>query len=335
MSDKETFSPFLRLYKYRPKPKHTPKENFVTEAFALCLYYNDKITRLFLKEFLNIETTGKITLDTQVPYKDAIFDLTISDTSIYHVSIECKMGAKISKQINSDLDQLDRYINHLKEYREGSKHLLLIDVGKVEENKNNPDVFYKAIRWNEVKLFFESQKTESEIGELFRLSFIDLLRHLKVDRKLINGKLAWRCELCEAETIGQGIYSHRRKHERDTNYRKVIDEINSKMMTSFEKEIFPYLEIIREMREKINAFEKIEKNNFVDRLKITTMMEEKLPKTVWVHFINQIQYCFSNKAFLDYTNEISLKLKTENIKILVSPLLINHSYENLVKYRTQ
>lgn len=330
MKLQKDFSPFLRLYKYRPTIKNTPRENFVTESFALCLFYNSEITKLFLKEFLNITTDNEITIDTQVVYKDSIFDLTLTDTLIFHVSVECKMGAGVGKQADRTSDQLDRYISHLKEFQIKNKNLLLVDIGNLTI-KDTTDVNYKATRWNDIKIFLEKQTGKTEIGELLRVSFLDLLSHLKVDRKLINGRLSWKCDLCGSEMIGQGIYSHRKKHERELKYRSLIDDKNNNAKNEFDKLIAPYQDRFKSMKERIKNIGKIEKNNFSDAQEVTKILEEYLPKNIWIYFINQIKYCFSNKAYLDYRSDIIRKLNSENENYIEEPQYLSSTYENIVR----
>jgi hypothetical protein len=331
MNYNNSFSPFLRLYKYRPKKNNTPKENFVTESLALLLFYNPDITKLFLNEFLDVTTEGEIKIDTQVSHnKDSIFDLTLTDTLNFHLLVECKMGAGIGKNSDESYDQLDKYIGHLKAFPINNKYLLLIDIGDLAI-KEDLDITYKAARWNDIKVFLENQSGKTDIGELLRLSFIDLLKHLKVDRKLINGKLSWKCELCESEMIGQGIYSHQKKHERESQYKKLIDDENNLARTEFNKTISPHLEAMKDIKEKLKNIRKIEKPNYVDAKEITKLIEQHLPKSIWIYFINQIPNCFSKKAFSDYLNDIIKQLHSDKEKYIEEPHYLNTSYENIIK----
>ena len=99
MTVQNNFSPLLRLYKYRPTIKNTPKENFLTEAFALRLFYNSAILKLFLKHFCGVDATTNFIVETQVrtQNKKLVFDLILTDNKSCPVFIECKFGTGIGK----------------------------------------------------------------------------------------------------------------------------------------------------------------------------------------------------------------------------------------------
>lgn len=329
----ENFSPLLRLYKYRPSIKNTPCENFLTESFAICLFHNPDIAKKFLHYFAEIITEKDVLIDTQVKSDDekSIFDMKLTDNVNYAVFIECKLGAGISKDKSSNIDQIEKYVAYISKLPIKNKKLLLIEqvVSSIRDIKDIP---FTTVRWNNIKEFLESQSGESEIGEFIRLSFLDLLIHLKVNRKLIGNRLSWKCSLCGLETIGQGIYSHKKKHESEEKYKRIINNLNDQKRNNFNNKITPYKHIFSRLKISVNSIGKIDKNNFVKRQEITKLLTENLPKEIWLLFIDELEGNFSNKAFIDYRDEIEKKLIYENIQLIVKPNYLMINYDNILKY---
>jgi len=327
------FSPFLRLYKYRPKQKSTPKENFVTEAFALCLYYNNNITNNFLKCFLDIDCVSEVKIETQKPNQNSIFDMTITDDLSFSVIIECKMGAPIRKLTEGD--QLDKYREHIKEIKTEKRCLLFIDLHE-PPTKEYTEILYKCLRWKEVIDFLLKQKGDSWNGELMRESFIELLLHLKADRKLHNGKLGWKCDYCpDFEAIGQGIFSHKKKHERGE--RVNFDIINKQYKDEFEKSLQPFLESLQIAESQVKMLGKVEMSNFYKTENIIKILELILPKKVWLYFVDSLaagnRDFFSAKAYTKFRTQIINMLNQDKTDYLEKPNYLQPCYENISTLR--
>jgi hypothetical protein len=327
-------NPLVRLYKYRPTINKSPRENYLNESFAICLLYNPSIVKAFLQNFVDIKNTEEHFISTQVKSKDGrtIFDLLITDNKSFFVVIESKLGARIGKSKTSDLDQIDKYVVNIKEQKIQNKTLVLIEQ-RASSDKKVKDVPFKKYRWDEIKKFIDQQNGDSEIGEFIRQSFLELLIHLKVDRKLIGDRLAWRCELCGFETIGQAIGSHKRKHERDKDSIAFFENLNSKSRSVFESKIAAYEDCFKELKTNLNSIEKIEKSNFARRQDFTCLLLKHLPKESWLYFLNQVKDKFSNAAYIDYRKELENQLIHEKIELINEPTYIRATYTNILKYR--
>lgn len=331
--NQEKFSPLVRLYKYRPTVRNTPVENFLTESLAICFSHNPNIATTFIREIAGIGTATNAIIETQVKAEDkkSIFDLTLTDKKTYCVFIECKLSSRIGKNKLSDTDQIDKYVACIKEYNIENKKLLLIEYG-ASSPKNVTDMPFSTVRWNDIKTFIESQTGEDIIGEFIRVSLLDLLIHLKVDRKLIGGRLSWRCDLCGLETIGQAIYSHQRKHEKEEKYKKVINDINEEIRSTFDSKVSPYKEKFNLLSNQVKSFGKIDKNNFTKRQEITNLLIQYLPKEAWLYFMDKVKNTFSNKAFLDYRKELESELNKEHLEIIVEPNYVMATFENILRH---
>lgn len=328
---------FSRLYRYRPKLKQTPRENFIREAFVLVLSCDENMLKRFIKKYMKFEMLGKLNIDSHVSYKDAFFDIVIDDNEEFYIIIECKMGAEISPQKDSkddNDDQIDKYANFLTTMNFKNKGILYISQ-KEPIKREYPSIVFNSIRWKGVKDFLEKEKLEDNISDFLRIQFIEFLTSHNVDRTIKDGKLLWKCKICDnCETRGMGIRAHKEKHCRELSY--IILNENEKLIKEFEQTLKPHKLAIEKTVNEIKTLNKIEMRNYEDSLKIIEILNKNILPEFWLYTLaEKIKFIFSNKAYYKFYMEIEDKLNKIGIKSITSPRLADCSYENILKYKEQ
>lgn len=175
MKDSDIFSRLFSLYEgSNMLTRHTPKENFCTEALAGILEMED-LTHDFIKKIVgNQSSTGKYEIKTQVSEhasgeEQCYIDMEIKDKhdkEIYfiefkvesHENIDMKSGSSQLKKYQSILDKKTNY-----------KVRKLIYCTKYKETKEDS---VKQIRWKDIYSFLDSKKENSVMIKGF-LSFLE------------------------------------------------------------------------------------------------------------------------------------------------------------------
>lgn len=169
------------------------------------------------------------------------------------------------------------------------------------------------------------------IAEFLRKAFVELLKYLNADRQTApNGILLWKCELCGLETTGMGIHSHQNKH--CSEYRYLIDRENEIRRKPFLERIAPYQIGIDKVIEAARSRSKIEQANYIQSERIFDLFkQERIPTELWLQVGNRLQFCFSNRAFVRFQDEIIDRLRLQGIEPLQEPPLIWNTYENILR----
>lgn len=100
-----------RIFSYRPRENHNPKENFVTEVLAYSLNQDPKFNQAFLgliqnklKNALSIPKSQSYKWDTQFRFNSGnIPDLVLLDSGIPRIIIEVKVDSSLGEK------QIERY----------------------------------------------------------------------------------------------------------------------------------------------------------------------------------------------------------------------------------
>jgi hypothetical protein len=329
---KEERNIFSRLYRYRPKPTHTPRENFITESFVLTLSSDEKLVISFLKVFMNIEMPEMFIIDSQVRCEDATFDIVVTYNKESYIIIECKMGAEIftKKETKDDnKDQINRYANILKTM--GFKNKGILYISQREPLKRAYDgILFNSLRWKDVRDFLSTWKSQTNIAEFLRIQFIDFLTSCRVDRTVKDGRMLWKCDICGLETRGEGIRSHKQRHCKEQSF--IIDNENKKRIAVFNTLIEPYKPAIEKVLNSIKSM-KIEMKNYAESIKVMDSLRNALPPELWVYTAKRLKFAFSNKAHYQFCEEIERKVRDMNVSSIEYPSLLHHSYENILIYK--
>ncbi len=326
---------FSRLYRYRPKSAHTSRENFLRECFVLLLSSDERMLKKFLEKYLKFKISGELIIDSDEPYKNAFFDIFITDNKNFYTIIECKMGAEISpkKELkNGKEDQIEKYANLLKEMNFKKKGILYISQREPIKRRYNSIVF-ESIRWNDVKNFLEKEKLKNKISDFLRTQFIEFLTSHRVDRTIQDGRQLWKCEICGRETRGMGIRSHKGKHLKE--FAHIIRNENDKIIEEFERNLKPYKLKIEGVINEAKTFKKIEIPTYEDSINIFEILKKKIPSKLWLYLTEQIKCIFSNNAYYKFYGEVGNKVQKLGINSLNYPSLIECSYENILKYKNK
>lgn len=320
---------FIRLYRNRPHGHVTPKENFVTESFAINLAIDKRLLQEFFQTYLQENLPDGLYIDTQVKHGDSIFDIVFANDKDFYWIVECKMTAPFPQNIReSPSGQLDRYAEILEKIEAKNKGMIAITL-RNPPTKEYLNVNFIALRWMDVRDFFRDFSSDNPVAESLRVQFVELLEFLKVDRTLYNGRLLWRCDICGLEMAGQGISSHQEKHCREYSY--VVDNENKKKRDEFLSGISPYEKNIDYVLQRAREFSKIEMNNYSDSEQVFRVLESSgLPQNLWLYVIKRLGFCFSNKAFVKFQKEAEERLK--NVVSKEEPHYIRNDYRKLLLY---
>lgn len=326
----ECLNLFVRLYRHRPHQHHTPKENFVTEAFAILLTSDKALLLEFFLNCLNKTIPDDVAIATQVRFKESIFDIVFTNNRNFYYIVECKMDAFFVKEKSIEpRSQLEKYERDLRSMEFEQKGIIVISL-RNPPAKSYTDIEYFPLRWVDVRDSLNSQSSSNIFTESLRKQFIELLNFLKVDRTLKNNKLLWRCEICGLETRGQGIYSHKEKHCKQYSF--LFDEKNFRIKQEFLRKLEPQQMEIDELVDLVRGFNKIEMKKFSECERVILALENStLPRDFWLYFASKISFCFSNKAYYKFLDKLRVLLK--DVDLLIEPSYIMRTYENLLLHK--
>lgn len=110
----EPVNVFIRLYAHRPQSHRTPRENFVTEAFAIVLSIQRKVLDGFFLLLGEEDIPSDLRVDTQVPVDGSCFDITVSNGNDFYFPIECKLEAGFGGAGDKRSGQLHRYAEEIR-----------------------------------------------------------------------------------------------------------------------------------------------------------------------------------------------------------------------------
>ncbi|MEK6287335.1 MAG: hypothetical protein AABO57_16460 [Acidobacteriota bacterium] len=321
---------FVRLYKYRPDRLHTPQENFVTECFAINLSIDRKLLSEFFKRYLREDLPDGLHIDTQVKYENGIFDIVFTNDKDFYYVAECKMNAGFSQHPEDEAkDQLDKYAEKIQTLGADNKGIFIITV-RNPPAREYQHLKYVALRWIDIKTFFEAFSSDNPVAEILRRQFVELLGFLKVDRTLRNNRLLWKCDFCGLETIGQGIFSHQKRHCGE--YAHIIQDENQNRREEFLKRIKPYEVDIESILVEVRKLEKVEVRNYGDREWVFELLKNSnLPESLWLFVIGKLGFGFSNKAFQKFQTEVKMRLS--DVQFEREPEYISNTYENLLLFK--
>lgn len=167
-----------RIFSYRPRENHNPKENFVTEVLAYSLNQDPKFNQAFLgliqnklKNALSIPKSQSYKWDTQFRFNSGnIPDLVLLDSGIPRIIIEVKVDSSLGEK------QIERYKQEAKKI---SPTVPVIMIGKDNyQNTQSADAF---ISWTEIYSVMSSiQAGSSQIGSWLLEEFVDLLKTIEI-----------------------------------------------------------------------------------------------------------------------------------------------------------
>lgn len=326
----ESINLFIRLYKYRPHPHHTPKENFVTESLAMLLSSDEKLLSQFFLNCLNKVVPDDVMVNTQVRFNQSIFDVVFTNNRNFYYVVECKMDASFVEGKNTESrSQLEKYKRDLEGMEFEQKGIIVISL-RNPPVKHYEGINYFPLRWIDIKNFLEFQHSNSIFAEALRKQFVELLDFLKVDRTSKDNRLLWKCEICGLETRGQGIYSHREKHCKQYSF--LFENENLRRKQEFLRKLEPHQVSINDLITIVCGFTKIEMRNFSEHEKVIFILRNSsLPKEFWLYFASKLHFCFSNKAFCKFLDKLRELLK--DIDSVVEPSYVMNTYENLLLYK--
>jgi hypothetical protein len=152
------------LSKYKPREKHTPLENFITESFAWLLRNNREFATEFFHQMCNQQDPGKIkSIDTQTCLSGTYPDMVIQTQSNVFL-FEHKTYSPLSP------NQLDKY-REFGNKKYGEVSIVLI-TGSKSQHEQRPDI---ALTWLDVYQFIKNVSSNLPTA-IFLDEFADLLK---------------------------------------------------------------------------------------------------------------------------------------------------------------
>lgn len=124
----DALSLLVRLYRHRPQRHHTPRENYVTEAFAAVLATDPALLKAFYQHAAGESVPETVRIDTQVPTEGGVFDIVVRGDNFYYV-IETKFTAPFARTANEGGHQFERYAMAIACRREARKGIISITLG--------------------------------------------------------------------------------------------------------------------------------------------------------------------------------------------------------------
>jgi hypothetical protein len=325
--DTELPNLFIWLYRHRPQRHSTPKENFVTEAFAIVLSMQRKLLSDFFHRFGEEDIPNDVQVETQVLTNGSCFDITVSNNKDFFFLIECKLDAGFGSTEEDESDQLWRYAEEVRCSSARRKGLITL-TARTPPDRDFGDIRLLTARWTDVLKLCDAQPIGmQDMAVALTSQFAELLRFLKVDRGVhSNGRRFWRCDLCSLETSGQGIYSHKEKHCREYAY--LIDRDNERLRDDFKKKLKPYLQSVAIFNQSTRSIKKIEMTNYSDSSKVIALLEQaEVPRNLWLHATSQLQCMFSNRAYTEFKSELATLAGVEQ---LTEPRYVSKTYETIL-----
>ena len=166
---------FVRLFKYRAGEKHSPEENFLTEALAGVLETSRSLSRefaewLFDKCYSCPVRVESVRIATQKPaesgkmYFDLWLDVEDEDGARHVILFENKISAGEGES------QLEKYEKHLRDHYPDAKGRTLIyltpqnqsDFERSEKKMRSPTVFREKLQWFEVADWMKTWAKDNE-----------------------------------------------------------------------------------------------------------------------------------------------------------------------------
>lgn len=278
----------LRLYRHRPQRHHTPRENYVTEAFAAVLSTDRELLKTFYQQVDGQYVPETVRIDTQEPGENGVFDIVVSGDDFYYV-IESKFTAPFATgTADQGGHQLERYAAEIARRCEARKGIISITLGNPPFIELPVSLF--TTRWIDLMRLCQSVQTppQGSIAAFLRGAFVELLKYLNADRQTApNGRLLWKCELCGLETTGMGIHSHRSKH--CSEYGHLIDRENEIRRKPFLERIAPYQNGIDEVVKATRNRSKIELTSYNQSEQIFDLFkQEDIPPELWLYVGNHL-----------------------------------------------
>jgi hypothetical protein len=321
---------FIDLYRHKPQRHHTPRENYVTEAFAAVLSTNTHLLETFFLQVAQEQLPEQVYIDTQVPGKTGVFDIVVTGADFYYV-IESKFTAPFSAgTVVGERHQLERYATELILRPETRKGIISITLSSPPAINLAVNLF--TTRWPDVMRLCRTVQTlpQHSIAEFLTTAFVELLTYLKADRQIAsNGRLLWKCELCGLETTGRGIPSHQDRHCSEYGY--LIEHENERRREMFLARIAPYQDGINRVTEFTMKLGKIELTNYsLSERMFDLLKQEKIPPELWPYVGKHLASCFSHRAFARFQEEITARL--QGIEPLLEPPMVRNTYENILCY---
>lgn len=162
---------FINLKKYRPRDGHTPLENFITEAFAWILNYNEDFSLFFFKKIMDEvklkipKNNDYLEWETQVNFGGYFPDMVLHYGQKKALVFEHKAWSKLHP------DQLDNYRKYVEKEKYKEYRIILITATEAQ-HEQNPD---KPWCWSEIVEWINEYQNKNT-PTLFLSNFIALLK---------------------------------------------------------------------------------------------------------------------------------------------------------------